>query len=183
MTDNNIILGNTWFYNKYIKNTLDKHQSKIQFVSNDSMVSNIISINNLDTVIKYDDTRIGDTPNTLNDYYQKYPVIDLSNKTILNDIYGIYNMTDLKMWLDNNSNKNILTINRVLDLSWLELNKKILYNIDYIKEYYFNLYKKNYNIEMTIIKNIINDIISKYNIKLGIYISTLINDKLNNISD
>ena len=109
MGDNNIILANTWFYNKYVKSKLDKHQSKIQFIQNDSMVSNIINFNSLDTLIKYDETRIGDTPKSLNDYYQKYPVIDLNNKSILNDVYNIYNKSDLKQWLDNNSNKNIIS--------------------------------------------------------------------------
>lgn len=176
MNENNIILANTWFYNKYIKNKLDKENSKIQYVTAESMVSNIININNIDTLIPYDETRVGDTPSTLNDYYQKYPIIDLSNKTILNDIYNIYNMTDLKEWLENNRNKNIDTINRILDLFWLEYEKKIYLNIDYIKYYYYDLYKDNYkskNIEE--IKNIINDTISNYNTNQKKYISLIIN--------
>jgi len=183
MGDTNIILANTWFYNKYIKSKNDDKfnidKAKIQYVNQDSMFSNIIDINNLDSVIIYDENRISDIPKTLNDYYQKYPIIDLNNKTILNTIYNIYNITDLKNWLNNNKNKNITTINRILDISWFEFNKNIYYDIDYFKEYYYELYHKNYkNITLNKIKDIIDNIIQKYNIKYNHYISLIINKRL-----
>lgn len=177
MTDNNILLTDTYYYNKYYKSN-DKNNSKLQIVSSDKMFSNIIDFKNMNSVIDYDDNITSNVPKSLNDYYQKYPILDLTNKTILNDIYNITNVEDLIKWLNNNKNKHFNTLNRVLDISWLEFNKKMFYNIEEIKEIYFNLYIKRYNnISFDDIKIKVNNTIKNYNYKKDIYFSYILNSE------
>lgn len=184
MEENNIILPNIWFYNKYINSKNDNKfnikKAKLEIVNKDSMFTDIINIDNLESIVNYNENLTDGIPKSLNDYYQKYPAINLNNKNILNNIYEIYNFTDLKKWLNDNQHKNIKTINRILDLSWLEMTNKIYYDINYIRNYYYKIYKKNYpDIKVDNIKDIIDNVIKNYNIKLDPNISILINSKFN----
>lgn len=184
MTDNNILLANTYYYNKYLTENNDNDnnnisKAKLQFINQDSMFTNIIDINNLDIITDYDENRLKNIPISLNDYYQKYPVIDLNDKIILNNIYNIYNIKDLIHWLKNNSNKNIKTINRILDISWFFFNKEIYYNLDFFKDYYVKLYSNNINdLSKEDLEYIIENIFKNYNIKKDKEISKIIFSKL-----
>tara|TARA_Y100000768_G_scaffold388895_1_gene388425 strand:- start:5595 stop:6143 length:549 start_codon:yes stop_codon:yes gene_type:complete len=147
MTDPNLLSTNTWFYNKYIKNKNDNNfsninKTKIQYTQKDLMFTNIININNLDSLITYDDNISENIPESLNKYYQTYPTIDLNNKIILNNIYDIYNINDLKKWISNNKTKNKITINRILDLAWKEFYNKIFIEKEFIFNLYISMYKK-----------------------------------------
>ena len=148
MTDTNLLSTNTWFYNKYIKNKNDNNYSnitntKIQYTNNDIMFSNIVNINNLDSLIEYDENLYNNIPESLNKYYQTYPIIDLSEKEVLNTIFNIININDLKKWYNNNNNKNNITINRVLDIAWVEYYNKIFIDKEFFFQIYINMYKPN----------------------------------------
>lgn len=184
MEENNRLFPNIWFYNKYINSKNDNKfnikKAKLEIVPKDSMFTDIINLNNLESIVEYDNNLSNGIPKSLNDYYQKYPTINLNNKTILSTIYDIYNINDLKKWLNNNKHKHIKTINRVLDLAWFEFNNKIYYEIDFITNFYYDIYKikfKNYDREK--IKDIIDKSIKEYNNKLDINISLIINKNFN----
>ena len=106
------------------------------------MFSNIVDINNLDSLVNYDDNKYNNIPESLNRYYQTYPIIDLSKKEILSTIYNINNINDLKKWYNNNKNKNKITLNRVLDIFWIEYYDAIIINKEFIFNIYKNMYKK-----------------------------------------
>lgn len=184
MGDNNILLANTFYYNKYLSDNNDDNdnnisKAKLQFINQDSMFTNITDINKLDFITDYDDNRLKNIPTSLNDYYQKYPIIDLNDKVILNNIYNIFNINDLINWLKNNSNKNLKTLNRILDISWYNFNKDIYYNLDFFKDFYIKLYLKNTkNLPKEDLELIIENIFKNYNIKKDIEISKIIFSKL-----
>jgi hypothetical protein len=168
MSDPNLLPTNTWFYNKYIKNNNDNNfsnikKTKIQYAKKDLMFSNIININNLDSLIDYNENISSNIPESLNRYYQTYPTIDLNNKIILNSIYDIYNISDLKKWILNNKTKNIITINRVLDLSWKEFYNKIFIEKDFLLDFYIKLYKTNINTSENDLKEKLKKIFKNYN--------------------
>ena len=147
MTDTNLLPNNTWFYNKFISNKNNNNYSnitdtKIQYTKKDLMFSNIVDINNLDSLVNYDDNKYNNIPESLNRYYQTYPIIDLSKKEILSTIYNINNINDLKKWYNNNKNKNKITLNRVLDIFWIEYYDAIIINKEFIFNIYTNMYKK-----------------------------------------
>ena len=158
MTDTNLLPNNTWFYNKFISNKNNNNYSnitdtKIQYTKKDLMFSNIVDINNLDSLVNYDDNKYNNIPESLNRYYQTYPIIDLSKKEILSTIYNINNINDLKKWYNNNKNKNKITLNRVLDIFWIEYYDAIIINKEFIFNIYTNMYKKKQIQMLILMKN------------------------------
>tara|TARA_A100001015_G_C14927096_1_gene686839 strand:+ start:568 stop:1128 length:561 start_codon:yes stop_codon:yes gene_type:complete len=186
MEDNNIIFKNKWTYNKFIdinKDTNDKlKKTKLQFVNKDSMFTHIKSINNLSSIIGYDDLKSDITHKSINSYYQQYPNINLDEKTFLSEIYEINNLEELNKWLLNNKTKNLKTIHRILNLSFIVFNKDIFIELDYYKLFLYELYIYNFkSLSENNIKNAIDRSLKEFNIKKNKYISEIIIDNISKI--
>ena len=95
----------------------------------------------------------------LDQYYQSYPFIKIQPKNILNLVYNIYNIENLIKWATINIDKNKYTLYRVLDLSWIKINKKIFLYINKIKDIYKKILFKQENINEKVAELILNEII------------------------
>ena len=96
------------------------------------------------------------------DYYQSYPIIQISNKLLLSSIYNIKNVNELKQWLENNKYKNYITINRVLDYAWIYYEKDI-YTLDsFFKDYYINLLHTTFDIDKKKLEKYINKLFTEF---------------------
>ena len=179
MEDNNIIFKNKTIYNKFIDIKKDNNNYlphlKLQYIKTDSMFKAITNINDLSSIIKYDNLSSSISYNSLNNYYQQYPNIFLNEKTFLNEIYDINNIEDLKKWLNNNKTKNLKTINRIIDLSFMVFYKEINYEYDYFKIYLYNLFTNNFkNLNKVDIKNNIDKSLKEFNIEKNNIITKII---------
>ena len=73
------------------------------------------------------------------DYF--IPKINMSEKLILKNIYNINSWTDVETHQKKNLKDSILTIERILDFSWISFYKNTKNDIDIIIKCYINFFK------------------------------------------
>ena len=123
--------------------------------------------NNINIIDNLKNFKNNDSDNLINldNYYKNYPQIEFNESDILNNVYNIKNIDDLKKWLKNNEYNNFLNLNRVLDYGWKVFIKEIYINESFFTNYYLKIYKKKYKkIQDKELLNYINEIFKKYDI-------------------